>query len=126
MKIFKTFMSFIKEIAISVVLIIILISFLQVSQLTMPMSVEFSLIVFLIILFLAYTTTIWKELPRDEREEQHQLKAGRTSFLIGAGVLTMGAIYQLSQHEVDPWLIAALIIMILTKVFTRIYYQLKD
>ncbi|MDH5533895.1 MAG: hypothetical protein OEX81_05740 [Candidatus Pacebacteria bacterium] len=126
MKIFKTFLSFIKEISISVVLIIILISFLQVSQLIMPMSVEFSLIVFLIILFLAYTTTIWKEIPRDEREEQHQLKAGRMSFLIGAGILTMGAIYQLSQHEVDPWLISALIIMILVKVISRIYYQLAD
>jgi dipeptide/tripeptide permease len=126
MKIFKTLLSFIKEIIISVILIVILVSFLQVSQLSMPMSVEFSLISFLIILFLAYTTTIWKELPRDEREEQHQLKAGRASFLVGAGVLVLGAVYQLSQHEVDPWLIISLIIMILVKVVSRIYYQLAD
>jgi hypothetical protein len=126
MTIFKTLLSFIKEIVISTILIIILISFLQISELTMPMSVEFSLIVFLIILFLAYTTTIWKELPRDEREEQHQLKAGRASFLVGAGVLTLGSIYQLLQHEVDPWLIISLIVMILVKVISRIYYQLAD
>lgn len=126
MKILKSFLNFTIEIVISVILIIILISFLKISQLTMPMNIEFSLIVFLIILFLAYTTNIWKELPRDERDEQHQLKAGRTSYLIGAGVLTLGAIYQLTQHEVDPWLIFSLIIMILVKVISRIYYQLRD
>ena len=45
----------------------------------------------------------------------------RNAFLAGAAVLTLGIVIQGYTHAVDPWLVIALIVMIVVKIGTRIW-----
>jgi len=117
------FSGILSEVGMSTVLVIILLSFLKFSALTMPMTVSVFSIVFLIVLFLAYASTIWKEDAQDEREEHHRLLAGRFGYLMGAATLIVAAVVQLFNHELDYWIIVALVVMILSKTVSRLYFQ---
>lgn len=79
----------------------------------------------LLILYLLFITYIWKEKPRDERETHHSLTAGRFAYSIGVGVAVIGIITQTFHHTVDPWLIYVTASMVLAKLTSRIYYELK-
>lgn len=112
------------EVGMSVVLVLILLSFLKFSALTMPMSVSVFAIVLLIVLFLAYASAIWKERAQDEREDHHRLLASRFGYLCGTALLILASIIQLFDHELDEWIIFALVGMILSKSLARLYFQL--
>ncbi len=124
MKKVNFFSGMLGEVGMSVILVLILLSFLKFSALTMPMNVSVFAIVFLTVLFLAYASTIWKEHAQDEREAHHRLLAGRFGYLMGAAVLIVAAVVQLFQHELDYWIIIALVSMILSKTFSRLYFQI--
>jgi len=111
------------EIIISVILIGVLLLFLHPSDLLMPMTLEASLVILLVAAFLAFLGLVWKENVRDERDAYHRQHAGRMSFLAGAVILVAGIIVQNYFHNVDPWLVAALIIMIIVKILARLYSQ---
>lgn len=116
---------FISEIGIAVALITILLAFLSGSQLSMPMTTEHMLVALLAILFTVFSALVWREDARDERERLHRLQAGRISYLAGTSFLALAIIYQSFKYEIDPWLIGALIVMVLSKIFSRIYSQAK-
>lgn len=111
------------EMVTSVVLIVILLLFIAPTKLSMPMQILPMLAVFLIVSFLVFSALIWKEGSVDERESLHVLNAGRISFLTGSGVLVIGILYQSISHNVDPWLIYTMVIMILAKIASRIYSE---
>jgi len=115
---------FIGEVVISFLLVLALFSVLGPSQLTMPSSITLMLIVLSILAFLIYIGVIWKERAVDEREELHVLRAGRNSFLVGMSVLMTGVIFQSFNHVLDPWIVVAMIAMVLTKVLFRVYQQI--
>ena len=123
MKIAHFFSGVLGEVGMSIILVLILLSFLKFSALTMPMNISVLAIALLIVLFLAYASTIWKEHAQDEREEHHRLLAGRFGYLMGAGVLVVAAVVQLAQHELDHWIVVALVSMILSKTIARLYFQ---
>ena len=116
---------FAMEVIVSSLLILILILFLTPTQLTMPKSLEMLLLVVLIVGFLLFAGLIWKEKAIDEREDFHRLAAGWLSFLAGSAVLVIGIVVQGLQHEIDPWLIYVLSVMILTKIFSRIFHEIR-
>jgi len=72
-------------------------------------------------LFGVFATFILRERMRDERDELHRTLAGRNAFLAGAGVLILGVVVQGYSHSVDPWLVIALITMIVVKFLTRLW-----
>jgi len=72
-------------------------------------------------LFGLFASFILRETMIDEREGQHRTLAGRNAFLAGSGVLTLGIVIQGYTHTVDPWLVVALIVMIVVKIGTRIW-----
>jgi hypothetical protein len=63
-----------------------------------------------------FAALIWREKPADEREILLSQKAGRIAFLVGTSVLVIGIVYEELHHSLDPWLIYALVFMILGKI----------
>lgn len=113
------------QIITSIIIAGIAILFLNPGHLTMPDSMVSMLIVGLIIGFLTFAAYLLKEHPRDERESFHALSAGRASYLVGVGALILGIIFQAQQHNIDPWLVIALCVMVFTKLLSRIYSHFK-
>lgn len=118
--------SFIGEVVVTLALVSILIAFLYIEPLIMPMTVEMIVIVGIVILFLILIALIWKEKAQDERESQHRSQAGRISFFVGSSILVIGVISQIRTHEIDPWLIYTLVGMVLAKVMSRMYSQMRE
>jgi len=117
---------FVTEVLIAFVLVVILLSFVNGPHLLMPMTSETMLVVILAVFFTLFSALVWREDARDERERLHRLQAGRISYLAGTTILALGVIYQSFTHEIDPWLVGALIVMVLSKIFSRIYSQFKS
>ena len=103
----------------------IAILFLNPGHLTMPDSTQSMLIVALIISFLAFSAYLFREKSSDERETMHILTAGRISYLAGVGTLILGIIIQALKHDIDPWLVVALCVMVFFKLLSRIYSYFK-
>jgi uncharacterized membrane protein YccC len=85
----------------------------------MPMGLIVVCIAVLAALVFGLGIFIWHENPRDEREYAIASQAGRTSYLVGAAILTAGVAIQTLQHHIDVWLALGLAGMVLAKVITR-------
>lgn len=66
---------------------------------------------------------IWGEGVHDERESEHRFFASRYAYLAGSLVLIVGIVFQSRTMHVDPWLPAALSLMFLAKLVSRIYSE---
>jgi hypothetical protein len=86
----------------------------------MPMGLIVVCIAILAVLIFGLGVFVWQENPRDEREYAVASQAGRSAYLVGAAILTIGVSVQTLQHHVDVWLVLGLAGMVLTKVITRI------
>jgi len=115
----------IKSLAPSIALIIILLAFMSPSPLLMPMAGTLLVVIF-VIAYITYIALFWKESAKDEREELHILFSGRVSFIVGITFLSVGVVKQSLAHEIDPWLVTALIAMVLAKSIARIYSDHKN
>lgn len=114
------------ELSIGIILLGILAVFLNPSHLLMPDSVNTMLILSLIVGFLVFIGLIWREQASDERDTVHIQKAGRLSFFVGISILVIGVVTQAIQHNIDPWLLYALSGMVLTKLISRVFHQLRN
>lgn len=115
-----------QEAIISSVLIILLFLFLNPFDFWMPTALLMMMVLGLVVVFSLFASFIWRENHRDEREGLHKMMAGRIAFLAGAALLTTGIIVQSFSHNLDPWLIYTLAGMIVAKVVTLIYGQIKS
>ncbi len=111
----------IKEIIVTAVLIAIAILLLNPFHFWMPDMMVMSMLVAALVLFGVFASFILREKAADERDEYHKSLSGRNAFLVGAGMLMLGIIIQGYSHEVDAWLVAALIGMVVAKIATRIW-----
>ncbi len=102
-------------------LIILSILILMPSRMEMPNSVLMLLRVAVLGVFCLFAVFVLRENAVDERDMSHRALAGRRAFLVGSGVLVVGITSQAVTQGVDPWLVLALILMILAKIGTRIY-----
>jgi peptidoglycan/LPS O-acetylase OafA/YrhL len=78
----------------------------------------------LIVLFILFSIFIWKEKPQDEREQAIMEFASRVGYTAGMTFLLIGIIFQSFSSKIDPWMVAALIVMILSKLIA-FKYSLK-
>ncbi len=111
----------IKETIVTVGLVVIAILLLNPFHFWMPDMVVICMLAIALGLFGVFASFILREKIVDEREGQHRMFAGRNAFLAGAGILTLGIVVQGYSHSVDPWLVVALVVMILVKIGTRIW-----
>jgi len=110
-----------KETIVTVALIAIAILLLNPYHFWMPDMMVICMLAITLGLFGIFASFILRETMVDEREGQHRTLAGRNAFLAGSGVLTLAIVVQGYTHTVDPWLVVALIVMIVVKVGTRIW-----
>ncbi len=117
--------SWITELILSLILIIVLIVCLNPFGLLMPPPMVMALILFLVIIFGVFSIFIWKERRGDERENYHKIISGHFAFLTGSTLLIIAIAYQELNHELDPWLVLILIGMVLAKLLSQFYSNKK-
>jgi hypothetical protein len=111
----------IREIIVTAALVVIAILLLNPLHFWMPDIMVMSMLAAALGLFGIFASFILRESMIDERDGQHRTLAGRNAFLAGSGVLTLGIVIQGYAHTVDPWLVIALIVMIIVKIGTRMW-----
>jgi hypothetical protein len=109
------------ETIVTVALIIIAVLLLNPFHFWMPDMMVMCMLAIALGLFGIFASFILREKSVDEREDQHRTLAGRNAFLVGSGVLTLGIVIQGYTHTVDPWLVIALIVMVVVKIGTRMW-----
>jgi hypothetical protein len=111
----------ISETIVTVALIVIAVLLLNPFHFWMPDMMVICMLAITLGLFGIFASFILREKSVDEREDQHRTLAGRNAFLAGSGVLTLGIVIQGYTHTIDPWLVIALIVMIIVKIGTRVW-----
>lgn len=111
----------IKELLITIALIILAVFLLNPFGFWMPDMMVTSMLAMVLVLFTVFASFILREKTVDERDHQHRGLAGRNAFLGGSAALIVGLVVQGRAHAVDPWLVIALITMIVVKVGTRMW-----
>jgi uncharacterized membrane protein YfcA len=106
-------------------LIVLAVLVLNPSHLWMPDMVLMLLLVAVLAVFCLLAVFVMREGAVDEREIAHRALAGRAAFLVGSTVLVVGIIAEGMTHVVDPWLVLALIFMVLGKIGARVYSDLR-
>jgi len=105
------------------VLIVLLVLLVNPFDVFMPTMMEMLMVAVAGVLFLFFAGFFWKEKAVDEREELHRFLAARFAYLIGAGILMTAILVQSFAHNLDVWVVGALIAMLLAKVFGRLYAE---
>jgi len=106
---------------LAVVLVILALLLLDPLDFLMPSTAQMTVLAIFLIIFAIFVGLIWKEKASDERENLHRLIAGRLGYILGATGLVLGIVIQNLSHEVDPWLVIALVLMILGKIIGIIH-----
>ncbi len=109
------------ESIVSLVLIMLAIFLLNPLNLWMPGMTVMAIMGGVLVVFAVFASFVLREDVRDEREGVHRMYAGRTAFLSGALVIMLGLSVQSYKDSIDPWLVVALVAMVLTKIGARIY-----
>lgn len=117
--------SFLQEIIVSLILIVLLILFLNPFGFWMPTILLMMMVLGLAVVFSVFASFIWRENARDEREGLHKMMAGRFAFLAGTATLVIAIIVQSFRHELDFWLVLTLGVMILAKIIGLMYGRTK-
>lgn len=111
----------IKETIVAVGLVTIAMLLFNPFNFWMPDMMVMAMLAIALVLFGIFASFILREKTLDERDDVHKTLAGRNAFLAGSFVLMLGIVIQGYTHSVDPWLVIALVIMILVKIATRVW-----
>jgi hypothetical protein len=112
-----------KEVLVTTVYIALLGLLLNPFHFWMPTAMDMMLMAAVLAIFFILSRLAWEERADDEREALHLNQSRHIAYLAGTGVLMLGTVYQAWNHSIDPWLIVALSIMLLTKLMSFIYLQ---
>ncbi|MEK7623494.1 MAG: hypothetical protein AAB408_02370 [Patescibacteria group bacterium] len=118
--------SFTREIVISLLLLAFIILFCNPLNILMTPVMLMWVTACFIACFALFAAFVWQERARDEREAVNSMAAGRTAFLTGVGVLVIGIVYQARSHEIDPWLLLALGMMVAAKMASVLYEYFRS
>ncbi len=91
----------------------------------MPTYIEMMIMVALVALFGVFASLIWREKGGDERERLHSMFADRVAFLSGSGILLIAIVLEAWMHELNPWILATLAVMVVAKVAGLLYTKTK-
>ncbi|EKD85607.1 MAG: hypothetical protein ACD_37C00679G0003 [uncultured bacterium] len=117
--------NFLVEILIAMGLIMLLILLLDPFMALMTTPIQTMMIAGILIFFVSFCAFVWRENTKDEREQFHKHIASRLAYLCGSAILIVGVIFQSLNHALDPWLVIALIVIILAKITGAIYAEKK-
>lgn len=118
--------NFTLEVVVASVLVVCAVLVLNPFHFWMPHMMVIGMLALFLVALAVFGVFVLDEKPVDEREEAHRSLAGRIAFLVGSTVVTLGIVTQeMVQESVDPWLVVALVLMVLSKIATRIYGNVK-
>ena len=110
-----------KETIVTLALIAIAILLLNPFHFWMPDMMVMCMLAIALVLFGIFASFILREKSVDERDDQHKSLASRNAYITGSGILMLAIVIQGYTHVVDPWLVIALICMVIVKIITRIW-----
>lgn len=111
-------MRYTNEIALTILMLILLVFLWNPWFLWMPSQLDYMIAGALAVIILLYAGLVLKEKPEDEREEKLLMQAGRFGFITGVVVISVGIIFQTITSKPDIFLIVALAVMVLVKIFS--------
>lgn len=121
----KTKFNFLGETIISLFLVGLLVFFINPLDLLMPKELHLFMIPSLILFFVIFAGVVWKEKTTDERQELHKFIASRFAYFASVSILVIGIIYQSIYGSIDPWLVIAVCVILLSKIFGLMYGHFK-
>ena len=111
------------HIIVGVVLAFFLLTLADLIPFWMPMMGEMIALLMVVLLMIVWAAFIMQEQAHDEREVDLKMRSGRAAYLSGLGVLTVALIVQGIGHTIDPWIAVAIAVMVISKLFTRLYLE---
>lgn len=108
---------------VAIVLAFFLLTLADLVPFWMPMMGEMTALLLVVILLLVWAGFVMQETAHDEREVLLKMKSGRVAYLSGLGVLMVALVVQGFAHTIDPWIAVALAVMVVAKLFTRLYEE---
>ena len=112
---------FIFEMVSAAVLLLSAVLLVNPLQLWMPTMLHMIMLAVVVAAFGVLAVFVVFERVVDERDDAHRSFAGRAAFLVGSAILLMGIVVQTFAHTLDPWLIVALIGMVVAKIGARMW-----
>jgi len=106
---------------VAIILIILLILIGNPFMFWMPSMVLTTILTVIAALVFVWAGFVLSESAHDEREHSHRTNAGHAAYLGAAAMLTIALVYQGITHHIDLWIPATLAVMVLSKLFARIY-----
>lgn len=106
---------------LAVLLVVLLVLLTDPFMFFMPSMMAMTVLFIAVVIVGVWTGFIVREEARDEREAVNRMHSGRVAYLSGLAVLTLALIVQGFQHHVDPWVAAALGVMVVSKMIARFY-----
>ena len=123
----KFFISHMKNnsihITLAMILVALLVALSDPFMVWMPPVATMLALLGVTVLVCGWAGFVMKEQAEDEREELHRTLAGRVAYLSGIAVLLVALITQGFSGHIDTWIAVALAVMILSKLFARIYFS---
>lgn len=110
-----------KEVIVPLALIVLAVLLLNPFHFWMPDVMIVCILAIALVLFGVFASFILGEKVLDERDNVHRALSGRNSFLAGSAILMLAIGIQEYNEVLDPWLVIVLIVMIITKIATRIW-----
>ncbi|MSR71237.1 MAG: hypothetical protein EXS50_00995 [Candidatus Taylorbacteria bacterium] len=110
-----------KEIIVPLALIVLSVLLLNPFHFWMPDMMIVCVLAVVLVLFAIFASLILKERAFDERDDMNRSLAGRNAFLAGSVILMLAIVVQEYSHSIDPWLVIALVVMIIVKIVTRFW-----
>jgi hypothetical protein len=109
------------QIVVALVIIFFLLALGDFLPFWMPNMNEMLALLIVTLLMLVWSGFVMYEKAIDEREVMLRMYAGRIAYLSGIGVLLLALIVQGFAHAIDPWIMLALAVMVVSKLFARLY-----
>ncbi len=109
------------EIVSAIILTIVAALLVNPFDIWMPNMAHMAILAAVVVAFGAFAVFVLRERVGDEREDAHRMFAGRLAYLSGAGVLIIAIVVESMGESLDPWLVVALLVMVLAKVGARVY-----
>jgi len=87
----------------------------------MPEAAQMLVLLGVTVLLAVWVGFVANERAADEREAEHRMFAGRVAYLSCIAVLAVALLVQGLTHAIDPWIAAALAVMIVSKLAAHYY-----
>lgn len=106
---------------IGILLIFLAIVLTNPGNIFMPTTFQMFLIALFSVTYFMFAGLVFKEKPKDEREAQILNQSSRLAFIGGTAFLLVAIVIQSFQHNLDNWLVWALVVIVTIKIGSQFY-----